>query len=514
MKEKARKLVKKQPVVVLVGHIDHGKSSILQKIRDFKITEKETGGITQHVGAYEVAMPAGRQEEKEQKITFIDTPGHEAFSAMRMRGAKVADIAILVIAADQGIKPQTKEAISHIKKAEIPMIVAINKIDKPSAGPERIKDELSRHDVLVEQRGGKVPSIEVSAETGKGIKDLLEVILLVAEMENLEADISKNAQGVVIESYLDSKKGPIAVLLLEQGILKQKQIIGTGSAIGTIKRMEDFQEKQVKQVSPGQPVLVLGFKKAPIMGEKFETFKNLEQAGQKIKEKQAQAPGVVEKKEDQRILNLILKTDVLGSIEPIEQVLKTLPQEKVVLRILKKQAGDINLSDIKLAETSPASGRAGRAVILGFRVKTPKTILETARIKRISILSFDLVYDLVEGIRDFMQKVLAPELVRTDFGTLKTLLIFRTEKSRQIVGARVLDGEIRQGLKIEIFRASSAGEEEMVGKGKVIALQRNKKEIGKGAKGDEVGILYEGATRIQENDILKVYEEKKQKMGL
>ena len=508
MIKKNKNLIKKQPVVVLVGHIDHGKSSILQKIRDFKITEKETGGITQHIGAYEI-------KEKEQGITFIDTPGHEAFSAMRMRGAKVADIAILVIAADQGIKPQTKEAISHIKKAEIPMIVAINKIDKPSAGPERIKDELSRHDVLVEQRGGKVPSIEVSAETGKGIKDLLEVILLVAEMENLEADISKNAQGVVIESYLDSKKGPIAVLLLEQGILKQKQIIGTGSAIGTIKRMEDFQEKQVKQVSPGQPVLVLGFKKAPIMGEKFETFKNLEQAGQKIKEKQAQAPGVVEKKEDQRILNLILKTDVLGSIEPIEQVLKTLPQEKVVLRILKKQAGDINLSDIKLAETSPASGRAGRAVILGFRVKTPKTILQTARIKHISILSFDLVYDLVEGIRDFMQKVLAPELVRTDFGTLKTLLIFRTEKNRQIVGARVLDGEIRQGLKIEIFRAPSPGEgEEMVGKGKVIALQKNKKDVGKGTKGDEVGILYQGTVRVQKNDILKVYEEKKQKTGL
>ena len=501
MIKKNKNLIKKQPVVVLVGHIDHGKSSILQKIRDFKITEKETGGITQHIGAYEI-------KEKEQGITFIDTPGHEAFSAMRMRGAKVADIAILVIAADQGIKPQTKEAILHIQKAKIPMIVAINKIDKPNAEPERVKDELSKHDVLVEQRGGKVPSVEVSAETGKGIKDLLEVILLVAEMENLEADISKNAQGVVIESCLHSKKGPIATLLLEQGILKQKQIIGTGSTTGTIKRMEDFQGKQKKQVSPGQPVLVLGFKKAPIMGEKFETFKNLEQAQQKIVEKQRQIPRAVEKQEDQKILNLILKTDVLGSIEPIEQVLKTLPQEKVVLRILKKQAGDINLSDIKLAETS-------RAVILGFRVKTPKTILETARIKRISILSFDLVYDLVEGIRDFMQKVLAPELVRTDFGTLKTLLIFRTEKNRQIVGARVLDGEIRQGLKIEIFRAPSPGEgEEMVGKGKVIALQKNKKDVGKGTKGDEVGILYQGTVRVQKNDILKVYEEKKQKTGL
>jgi len=499
--KKSKNLIKKQPVVVLVGHIDHGKSSILQKIRDFKITEKETGGITQHIGAYEV-------EEKGQKITFIDTPGHEAFGAMRMRGAKVADIAVLVIAAEQGIKPQTKEAILHIKKAKIPMIVAINKIDKPNAVPERIKDELSKYDILVEQRGGKVPSVEVSAETGKGIKDLLEVILLVAEMENLEADISKKAQGVVIESYLNSKKGPMATLLLEQGILKEKEIIGTASTTGTIKRMEDFQGKQIKQVSQGQPVLVLGFKKAPIMGEKFEIFENLEQAAEKIIEKQREMPSVVEKQEDQKILNLILKIDALGSIEPIEQVLKTLPQEKVVLRVLKKQAGDINLSDIKLAETS-------RAVILGFRVNASKTILETARIKHISILSFDLVYDLVEGIRDFMQRVLAPELVRTDLGTLKILIIFKTEKNRQIVGARVLDGEIRQGLKIEIFRVPSSGEEEeLAGKGKVVALQKDKKEIGKGTKGDEVGILYEGTIKIQENDVLKVYEEKKQKTGL
>lgn len=500
MKKKQENLIKKQPVVVLVGHIDHGKSSILQKIRDFKITEKETGGITQHIGAYEV-------EEKGQKITFIDTPGHEAFGAMRARGAKVADIAILVVAADAGVKPQTKEAILHIKKAQIPMIVAINKIDKPDTQAERVKDELSKNDVLVEERGGKIPCVETSAETGKGISGVLEMILLVAEMENLQADISKIGEGVVIESYLDSKRGPTTTLLLEKGILKEGEIIGTPSTCGKIKRMEDFQGEKIEKAEPGQAVLVLGFKNPPIMGEKFRVSDNLEKAKENIETKKVGIAPIVSIEEGQKILNLILKTDVLGSIEPIEQVLKTLPQEKVFLRILKKQVGDVNLSDIKLAEI-------GRAIILGFRVRASASILEVGRRKGIKILNFDLIYDLVEGIRGFMQKVLAPELVRTDMGTLKTLVIFRTEKKRQIVGARVLEGEIRQGVKIEVFRAGEGGEEEKIGGGKVVGLQKDKKEIGKGTKGDEVGILYEGNVKIQEDDILKAYEEKRQKVEL
>jgi len=392
------KLAKKQPVVVLVGHIDHGKSSILESIRDFKITEKEVGGITQHIGAYEV-------EQDGKKITFIDTPGHEAFSAMRARGAKVADIAILVVAADEGVKPQTREAILHIKKAQIPMIVAINKMDKPQADPERVRDALAKEDVLVEERGGKIPSVEVSAKTGKGISELLDLVLLIAEMEDLKADISKKGEGVIIESYLDSKRGPIATLLVENGILKEGDVIGTTSTFGKIKRMEDFQGKKIEKAKPGQPVLVLGFEKVPIIGERFTTFSDLKEAKEKIQVKKIEPAPVISVESDQKVLNIILKTDVLGSIEPIEEVLKSLPQDKIFLRILKKEAGNVNLSDIKLAET-------GKAVILGFRVKTPSAILEVAQRKKIKILNFDLIYDLVEGVRNYMAKILTPEVVK------------------------------------------------------------------------------------------------------
>jgi len=503
MIEKAKNLVKRQPVIVLVGHIDHGKTSILDFIRKTHIAEKEVGGITQHIGAYEI-------EKDGQKITFIDTPGHEAFSAMRARGAKVADIAILVVAADEGVKPQTKEAILHIKKAQIPMIVAINKVDKTNAVPERVKDELSKYDVLVEERGGKIPCVEVSAKTGKGIADLLDLILLVAEMEKLQADISTNAHGVIIESYLDSKRGPIATLLLESGTLSKGDVLGTSSSFGKIKKMEDFQGKEIEKALPGQPVLVLGFAKVPVIGEEFKVFADLEEARAKIEAEKKKISPVISVEPEQKVLNLILKTDVQGSIEPIEGVLRILPQEKVFLRILKKDIGDINLSDIKLAET-------GRALIIGFRVKTPPLIREIARRKGIKILSFDLIYDLVEGVRRFEERILAPRVVRTDLGRLKTLVVFRTEKRRQIVGARVLEGEIKKGVKIEVFRTPLSprqGEEEKVGEGKVINLQREKKDIEKGTKGDEVGILYEGNVKIQEGDILVAYEEKRQKVEI
>ena len=313
MAEKSKNLIKKQPVVVLVGHIDHGKSSILQKIRDFKITQKETGGITQHIGAYEI-------EENNKKITFIDTPGHEAFIAMRNRGAKVADIAVLVVAADQGVKPQTKEAISQIKQAGISMIVAINKIDKPDAQIERVKDALVNQGVMVENRGGDIPCIEVSAKTGKNIPELLELILLVDEMENFQTDSKNEAEGVIIESYLDAKKGPMATLLLESGALKQGDIVGTFSSIGKIKRMEDVQKKQIQKIEAGQAVLILGFEKAPIMGERFKVFADIEQARKNLQIKEIKFDIAPEIESSKKNLNLIIKTDVLGSIEPIKNI--------------------------------------------------------------------------------------------------------------------------------------------------------------------------------------------------
>ena len=496
MIEKRENLISRAPIVVVLGHVDSGKTSILDAVRKTHVAEKETGGITQHVGAYEVELQG-------KKITFIDTPGHEAFSAMRARGAKVADIAILVVDGVAGVQDQTKEAITHIKKAGIPMIIAINKIDRPEADPEKIKRELAKENILVESIGGKVPSVEVSAKTGKRIGDLLELILLVAEIKNLKGDISKPGEGVVIESYLDSHRGPTATLLLRDGILKPGEIVGTFSTFGKIKMLENFQGKKIEIAYPSMPVISIGFEDVPRVGERFKVFGTIEEAQNNIPKVEKE-----EKREvflitpDKKVLNLILKTDVLGSIEPIENVLKGLPQEKVILRILKAEVGDINESDFKLAQSA-------KAKILGFRVKITPVAKSLAEREKIKILTFEIIYDLVRAVRELMEKILEPEIVRIDLAKLKTLLIFWTEGSRQIVGAKVLEGEVKKGTKIEVIRG-----EEKVGQGKLINLQINKKDVEKAIRGQECGILYEGDAKIQEGDILVIFTKEKRKLGL
>jgi translation initiation factor IF-2 len=489
-------IVSRPPIVVILGHVDSGKTSILNTIRNLQFTgEKPGGAITQHIGAFEV-------EKDGKKITFIDTPGHEAFSAMRARGAKVADIAILVIDGVAGVQEQTKEAISHIKKSQIPMIVAINKIDKPEANPEKVKRELAKENVLVESLGGKIPSVEISAKTKKGINDLLELILLVAEMENLKADLSKPAEGVIIESYLDRFRGPTATLLLRDGVLKLGQIIGTSSTFGKIKILENFQGEKIEIAYPSMPVISIGFEDVPGVGEIFKVFETIEEAKSNVKKIEKKEREVLVISPDKKVLNLILKTDVLGSIEPVENVLKEIPQEKAILRILKSEVGDINESDLKLAKSA-------KAKILGFRVKISPVAKSLAEREKIKILTFDIVYDLVQAVRELMTKILEPEIVRIDLAKLKTLLIFWTEGNRQIVGARVLEGEVRKGTKIEVWRG-----EEKIGQGKLINLQINKKDVEKAIKGQEVGILYEGDGKIQEGDILVIFTIERKKLGL
>ena len=490
-----KNLVSRPPVVVILGHVDHGKSSILEAIKDLKITAKESGGITQHIGAYEI-------EHQGKRITFIDTPGHEAFSAMRSRGARVADIAILVIAAEESLKPQTKEAIGHIKKTGIPMIVALNKIDKPTADPEKVKRELISQDVVVESMGGQIPCVNVSAKTKEGIDHLLELILLIADMEDIKTDISKPAKGVVIESYMDSFKGPVATLILEEGILKKGDNIGTSSAFGKIKGLQDFLGKQLKEGLPSLPVVVLGFENVPGVGEEFKIYSNAEEYKNEPKKKSAIGPEIINIGPDQKSVNIILKVDVFGSLEAIEEILKSLPQEKTALRILKAEVGDINDSDIKLAKTANAK-------VIGFRVKANPAVKNLALKDKISIIIFDIIYELSQAARNLLEKSLEPEIVRNDLGKVKILAVFKSDKNRQVIGGKVADGIIKRGAFAEIIR-----NEEIIGRGKIVSLQQDKKETDEVSKRAECGMLFEAGAKVEEGDILSAFFEERRKMEL
>ena len=497
-KEKKEKLISRPPVVVVLGHVDHGKSSLLEAIKDFRITAKESGGITQHIGAYEVS-------HDNKKITFIDTPGHEAFSAMRARGAEVADIALLIIDAAQSVQPQTKEAIMAIKKAEIPMIVVLNKMDVPTADPEKIKRELSKIDIFVESMGGTIPSVKVSAKEKTGIKELLEMILLVADMQELKTEVDVPAEGLIIESYMDSFQGPVATVIVEKGILKNKDIIATDIALAKIKSLKDSLGKVIEEARPSQPAIVLGFEKVPGVGEKFKSYSTVEQALAKLKKEEQKREintTVIETDPNKKILNIILKGDVFGSLEAIEGVLKSLPQDQVILRILKTEVGDINETDAKLADMS-------KAQIIGFRVKIGPTVLQLLKNdieKKVRIKTFDIIYELIQEVRQSMEKSLDSELVYKELGRLKTLVVFWGEKNRQIVGGKITDGEFKKGLKLNILRG-----DQKVGTGRIINLQRDKKDAEKLKKGDEAGILFEGNVKIETRDILVAYTEERKK---
>lgn len=492
-------LQSRPPVVVVLGHVDHGKSSLLEAIRDFKITARESGGITQHIGAYEIEMSDKR------KITFIDTPGHEAFSAMRARGAEVADIALLVVDAAQSVQPQTKEAIMAIKRAEIPMIVVLNKIDLPNANPDKIKGELSKVDVVVESYGGTIPSVEVSAKEKTGIDELLEVILLVAEMQELKSETNVPAEGLIIESYMDGGRGPIATAIVKKGILKAKDIIATDLAMAKVKSVKDFQNKEIKEALPSQPVIILGFEKVPAVGEKFKSYKTVEDAMANIKKEEPKrelGSTVLEVAGDRKVLNIILKADVFGSLEAIEAMLKNLPQDKAILRILKSEVGEINETDAKLAEMSKAD-------IVGFRVKISPSVLKFMRndlTQKLRIMTFEIIYELIQAVRTRLEKTLEAETVRTDVGKLRTLLVFWGEKNRQIVGGKITEGEYKKGLKLEVFR-----DDKKVGSGRIINLQKDKKDVDKLRKGDEAGILFEGNVTIEKGDIIVAYTEERKK---
>ncbi|OHA71906.1 MAG: translation initiation factor IF-2 [Candidatus Wildermuthbacteria bacterium RIFCSPLOWO2_01_FULL_47_18] len=486
--------VPRPPIVVVLGHVDHGKSSLLEAIREeFKITSKESGGITQHIGAY-VAQSQGKN------ITFIDTPGHEAFSALRSRGANVADIAILVVAADDGIQPQTKEAIEVIRKTQLPFVVAVNKIDVPGADVERTKRDLSSAEVFVEGMGGNVPVVGTSATTKKGIVELLEVILLLADLENLRADPESPGKGVVIESSMDSQRGGVASLLVRDGKVSVGDILGTKSVFGKVKILEDFQGNPVETALPSFPALAIGFEEAPRVGEEFQVFRSEEDAKEHITKTGGaiKTPQVVSPGPEAKVLNVILKADVAGSLEALEGVLLALPQENMFLRVVHSDIGEINEGDIKLAQGS-------KAKILGFRTGIDKGAEEFAKREHVTVMTFDIIYDLIQAVRKLMEKPETHELVRKQIGELSVLAVFFTEKSRQIIGGKVKDGEIRRGATIEIVR-----NEAVVGRGKMLNLQKDKQDASQVLKNQECGISYEGDVTLEVGDTLRFFIEERE----
>ncbi len=487
------------PIVVVMGHIDHGKTTILDWYRKAKVVESESGGITQHIGAYEV-------RHGDKTITFIDTPGHEAFSKIRSRGARIADIAILVIAADEGVKPQTQEAIEIIQQSNIPFVVAFNKIDKPEANPERVKQELARENILVESYGGKVPSVEVSARTGVNMDMLLEMILLLAEVQELKAVANKDAIGAVLETHRDPKRGISATLLVQDGTLKRHDIIVIGRTIETIKILNNFLGVQTDRLGPSSPALVAGLSEVPSVGEPFLAFSSKPKAQEYLKQlpplstvetrKNVVAP--VAGEDEKPIFNIILKSDVVGSKEAIEESLKKLESDIIGINILRSEVGDVTEDDVKLALATHL------ITIVAFKVRIDSSVRELARNQNIHIVEGDIIYRLLDDTKQHIENIIPPIIERTLIGKIKILKLFKKEGNKQVIGGRVDDGSVRKGAVVDIIR-----NKELHGTGTILQVQREKREVEEVPAGNECGILVDSSITIREGDICETYREDK-----
>lgn len=496
-KEDDRDLVLRAPVIVVMGHVDHGKTKLLDAIRRTDVVAGEAGGITQHIGAYQVTR-------KNKLISFIDTPGHEAFTAMRSRGAKVADIAILVVAADDGVKPQTVEAYKIIEAAKIPFIVAINKVDKEGADINKTKQELStKLNITPEDWGGKTVCVEVSALKGTGVEDVLDMLLLTAEIEEdkMKANPKANAAGTIIESHIDKGAGPVATILIQNGTMRvSDQLTFDGKIYGKVRALKNYKNEAIKEASPSVPAQILGLKMLPSVGDILEVGD-----GERLKTRKLKSNGVStsstqsNESEDEndtvKKLVLIVKADVLGSAEAIEESLEKINTEDVKVKILYKGLGNVTEGDIQKAEAS-------NAIVLGFNVKTPMQLEEAIRDKSITIDNFSIIYDLIAFVKEEMQKLLEPTIVKKDLGRIKILAIFRTETGKQILGGKVIDGNPESDSKVEVIREKS-----LVGPGRIIKLQSGKQDVNQLDTDQECGIQYEGKTVVEEGDILEIYKE-------
>jgi translation initiation factor IF-2 len=472
-KETAQKQIERPPVICIMGHIDHGKSTLLDYIRKTNVVDSEAGGITQKISAYEVI-------HKGKKITFLDTPGHESFAKIRRRGASVADIAVLVVSAEDGVKKQTIEAFQCIKESDTPMIVAINKIDKPGADIEKIKMGLAENEIYLEGYGGSVPFALISAKFGQGVDELLDLMLLVAEMEELRGDKGKNAEGVVIEANMDKKKGISATMIIKDGTIKSGMFVACGNALAPTRIMEDFLGKKISEATFSSPIRIVGFDILPKVGTKFATFEKKEEALDYVSvyhEPVMKRCAITEEDaENQGNINVIIKADVTGSIEGIEHELEKIKTDRMKVRVVNFGVGDITENDVNML-----AGKAD-SLVLGFNVKVDSQALASAEKSGIQIKTFDIIYKLTEWLSE-MAIARTPKIsVEEVTGRAKILKFFSAVKDKNVIGARVEEGEIKVGDEVKILR-----QEAEMGRGKIRELQQMKEKVSEVRTGVEFG---------------------------
>jgi translation initiation factor IF-2 len=495
-------LTSRPPVVTVLGHVDHGKTSLLDAIRRTQVADREVGGITQHIGAYQV-------EYQEHQVTFLDTPGHEAFTAIRARGARSTDIAVLVVAADDGLMPQTLEAINHAKAAEVPIVVAINKMDLPAADPERVKRQLSERELLVEDWGGDVISVELSARTGDGIDDLLENLIVVAEVAELKANKDKPGSGVVIEAKLDRKRGPTATVLVMDGVVAAGDYIIAGSSWGRIKAISDDQGRSVRQVLPGCPGEVLGFGTVPDAGEVFSIAANERAARASVVQREKLHSGqqnqaraltldeVVKRIDagDVKELNLVLKADVQGSVEAAQQALDGLTADDAKVRLLHSACGTITESDVMLASASAA-------IVIGFAVAIETSAERLADRMGVEIRRYDIIYQLIDDMEQALHGMLAPVYTEVVFGRAEIRELFPSRRGIQIAGCRITEGRMTRGATVRVMRDG-----QVIHDTNISSLRHFREEVNEMTAGTECGIILQGFNDFQQGDLLEAHRQ-------
>lgn len=488
------------PVVTILGHVDHGKTTLLDAIRHANVAAEEAGGITQHIGAYQV-------EHQGQLITFLDTPGHAAFTAMRARGAQGADLVILVVAADDGVMPQTKEAIAHARAARVPIIVALNKIDKPNANPDRVKNQLAEQGLVPDEWGGNTIVVPVSAKQKQGIEDLLEAILLVAENSDIRANPNGRTIGTVIEARLDKARGPVATLLVQNGTLKVGDVVLVGTAHGKIRAMFDFRGKPLRKAEPSTPVEVIGLNDVPLAGEPFEVVANERIARQEVEKRlEEKKQQVVARKKvsledlfaryqagETKELRLIVKADVQGSVEPIVNELQKLGSGEIKIEILYAETGNITENDVMLASAS-------KAIIVGFNVQADSAARRLAESEGVSIRTYDIIYRLTDDIEKALKGMLEPEQREIVIGRAQVLAVFPASKFGKVAGCRVTEGEIRRNAHVRLIREGN-----VIFDGEIASLRHLKEDVREVRQGYECGIGLRNFNEFQPGDVLECY---------